>query len=297
MNPGLGQKEAQELNEAYNCLINPSERATYWRYYQQRQADIAKHRHDDTAHRQWEAARQRAEAAERAYHDAEEELRAKYQQAEEARRADEARRKADKKRRLRVMLVGLLSFSLLAAILLVFKLTEGARYYNLAEREFALGDYESAATYFRDAGDYKDAPERNEETRRLDQIASFQRSADKYIENLRQEGYDVADGYSIALGENGWKLVVTDGYITFAGYKWRILEMDTVNRRALLLSDDILMADQFHNGITTPDTDWSGSTLRVYLNTDFYQSFPEKDRLRVEQLLVENSSIVDSNLL
>ena len=37
VNPELREQEATDLNEAYECLIDQSERAAYWQYYQEKQ--------------------------------------------------------------------------------------------------------------------------------------------------------------------------------------------------------------------------------------------------------------------
>jgi len=75
--------------------------------------------------------------------------------------------------------------------------------------------------------------------------------------------------------------------IPFGDYKWQVLDVDPTNRRALLLSENLLDRKRaYHNrykGIT-----WENCTLRKYLNGEFYNSFKEEDRRRIERVYLGN---------
>ncbi|MCL2378741.1 MAG: DUF6273 domain-containing protein [Defluviitaleaceae bacterium] len=85
--------------------------------------------------------------------------------------------------------------------------------------------------------------------------------------------------------------------ISFGGYDWRVLtvaEIPDQGHRAFLLSEEILEEREydtewkwskvFRNKTIT----WEHSTLRRYLNEDFYNSFSEDDRSRILETFLEN---------
>ena len=65
----------------------------------------------------------------------------------------------------------------------------------------------------------------------------------------------------------------------FGSYDWRVLDIDTVYNRALLLSEDIIEQRPYNTEFT--DVTWETCTLRAYLNSSFYGSFNEGDRSRI----------------
>jgi len=65
----------------------------------------------------------------------------------------------------------------------------------------------------------------------------------------------------------------------FGNYDWRVLDIDTVYNRALLLSEDIIEQRPYNTEFT--DVTWETCTLRAYLNSSFYGSFNEGDRSRI----------------
>ena len=170
--------------------------------------------------------------------------------------------------------------------------------YQRAEKLFKEGDYNSAAAYFKKAGDYEDARQRKVAAEEAGRVAGHQEMAEQYIDNLRLAGYSVTDGYTMS-AIRGKGVIVNNGYITFAGYKWRILEIDADNKRALLLLNDILSTSKFSDREPRPDVyeDWSSSMPRLYLNTEFYSSLPEKDKQRVVQMNMRNFTIIRPGLL
>lgn len=74
--------------------------------------------------------------------------------------------------------------------------------------------------------------------------------------------------------------------IQFGGYDWRVLEIQ--GGRALLLSDKILEF-RMYNAELVDDITWEDSTLRTYLNGEFYNSFSAADRARITETRVVNN--------
>jgi len=93
---------------------------------------------------------------------------------------------------------------------------------------------------------------------------------------------------------------IPGGIIRFGSYDWRVLTVDTIpgkakGKRVLLLSEEILESRAY-------DTDWGwysaifgyktltweNSTLRQYLNEDFYEGFSRREQPRILLTLLEN---------
>ena len=288
VNPELGETEAKNLNEAHDCLIDPIQRATYWRYYQHRRAEVKKRKHNDPMRRQWEEATKRAEEARQAYEQAEERIREEQQWKEEAEQQAEQQQKRVM-RKIKLILLAFVALLLISGVYYIFDQAQAPRrYYQRAEEMLAAGDYDSAASFFRSAGDYLDAQERSEQVPFIRNISR----AETLLENLRLDGYVISSGYTLS-GGYGWSVAVADGYIEFAGYPWRILEIDTIGSRALLITTEVLSLAQFDSRSHHSDSDdWSTSTLRVYLNSGFYQTLAENDRERVLYQRSQNWSTV-----
>jgi len=68
--------------------------------------------------------------------------------------------------------------------------------------------------------------------------------------------------------------------------KWRVLDVDTTNNRALLLSEDIVEIRPY-NGWRDKVT-WETCTLRKYLKGEFLRNFSEKDQARIVPMHNEN---------
>ena len=75
--------------------------------------------------------------------------------------------------------------------------------------------------------------------------------------------------------------------ISLHDIEWRILE---INRgKALVISENILFERQYHTSATS--ITWANSSLRAYLNDEFYNSFSASDRNRI----VEVNNINEDN--
>jgi len=71
-----------------------------------------------------------------------------------------------------------------------------------------------------------------------------------------------------------------------AEWRWRVLDVDITNNRALLLSEYTLEEPKPYNNKLENIT-WEKCTLRDYLNGEFYESFSE-DKKRIHQIRNEN---------
>jgi hypothetical protein len=106
-------------------------------------------------------------------------------------------------------------------------------------------------------------------------------------ESLRLE--EPAVGDIVLLGEFGFEANAFDYGTTEHrdDFAWRVLDIQ--EGRALLISKDIIDLRQYCNEYT--DNLWENSSIREWLNTDFYNSLPESARNRI----VETTVINDNN--
>lgn len=65
--------------------------------------------------------------------------------------------------------------------------------------------------------------------------------------------------------------------ITFAGYEWRILDIQ--NNAALIITEEIIEQRAYHDAYQ--DTTWADCELRKYLNGEFYDKFTTADKSRI----------------
>ena len=76
--------------------------------------------------------------------------------------------------------------------------------------------------------------------------------------------------------------ITEGGKIRFGYYDWLVLEVH--RGKALLLSETVITTRRYHHKSQTPAT-WEESTLRQYLNQDFYNSFTPEEK---QQILTTN---------
>jgi len=72
--------------------------------------------------------------------------------------------------------------------------------------------------------------------------------------------------------------------IQFGGYKWRIL--DVTDGKALIITEGIIERREYHERFE--NTTWANCDLRQYLNGEFYDSFSEKDKVKIIQVTNQN---------
>ena len=76
------------------------------------------------------------------------------------------------------------------------------------------------------------------------------------------------------------------GGIHFGDYTWRCLAVE--GNRALLISQDIIEARAYQS--KEKSITWEESDLRAYLNSDFYNGFTEKEKLKISEVNNINSN-------
>ena len=75
--------------------------------------------------------------------------------------------------------------------------------------------------------------------------------------------------------------------VVFGGYEWMILDIQ--DRKALMLSDKILMKMPYNNIVA--DITWECCSLREYLNDVFINKFSEKEKSTItETILINNDN-------
>ena len=74
--------------------------------------------------------------------------------------------------------------------------------------------------------------------------------------------------------------------ITFGAYEWRVLDIE--DGRALVVSRNIIESRAYHTSYVS--ITWADSSLRAYLNGEFYNSFSASDRARIIQVTNVNEN-------
>ena len=72
----------------------------------------------------------------------------------------------------------------------------------------------------------------------------------------------------------------------FGSYEWRILDIQ--KGKALLLSEYVLEKRVYHKDYV--DITWENSTLRKYLNIEFYNKFSSEEKAQIAETKVINNS-------
>ncbi len=72
--------------------------------------------------------------------------------------------------------------------------------------------------------------------------------------------------------------------LTFGGYDWRVIDIQ--NHAALVITEYIIEQRAYHDAYT--DITWAESSLRAYLNGEFYDKFSAEDQLRILPVLNKN---------
>jgi len=158
--------------------------------------------------------------------------------------------------------------------------------YQQAENLLSSGQFQQAINIFKTLGKFKDAPNRITEARYLHAVALL--AQDDYIGALAifnaLGNYKDAEQKAASLLPGLIKQGQTKG-LSFGKFKWCVLSV--VDNKALLLSEDILENRAYHSAQT--DITWENSTVRAYLNGDFYKQFSSKERAVITSSNVINS--------
>jgi len=79
--------------------------------------------------------------------------------------------------------------------------------------------------------------------------------------------------------------IKTGDIIHLGDYSWRVL--DVQSGRALLLSEEVTELKQYNKKFI--DVTWETSTLRQYLNDEFYGRFSEEEKKRIAETRIQNN--------
>ena len=82
---------------------------------------------------------------------------------------------------------------------------------------------------------------------------------------------------------------------SFGGLMWQVLSKDEANNRALLITQDIIELNQWHTSDIRRT--WEQSSLRAYLNNEFYNQFSPTDRERIRTTIVNPGNLSDKIFL
>ena len=74
------------------------------------------------------------------------------------------------------------------------------------------------------------------------------------------------------------------GIIRFGSYDWRVLEER--DNKALLLSEKVIDLQKYHN--VFENVTWADSTIRKYLNSDFYNTFKQSEQSQIIETQLSN---------
>ena len=77
------------------------------------------------------------------------------------------------------------------------------------------------------------------------------------------------------------KKSIVGNIITFGDYQWRVLAVQ--DDHALVITRDIIMRRSFDRISNI----WEDSEIREYLNSDFYESFSEENRMRIRETSIQ----------
>jgi len=80
--------------------------------------------------------------------------------------------------------------------------------------------------------------------------------------------------------------VSVGGLIKLGGYKWNVLDLK--NGKALVLCDTVIETRQYNRKFI--DVTWETSTLRQYLNGEFYDNFNNDEKNHIAETLVRSSA-------
>jgi len=83
-----------------------------------------------------------------------------------------------------------------------------------------------------------------------------------------------------------WLSVVVGDVVQLGDYSWQVLEIK--NGKALLLSETITELRQYNKKFI--DVTWETSTLRQYLNEDFFNKFSEEEQSRISETRIHKSN-------
>ncbi|MCL2693702.1 MAG: DUF6273 domain-containing protein [Oscillospiraceae bacterium] len=89
---------------------------------------------------------------------------------------------------------------------------------------------------------------------------------------------------ALMLGLSACNSVNVGNIIKFGSYDWRVL--DVQDDKALIISEDIIELKSYH--ADGGEITWEHSSIRQYLNGEFYNSFPPAEQGRIVETIIIN---------
>lgn len=129
--------------------------------------------------------------------------------------------------------------------------------YNNAIALMESGSYDEAKKIFTDLGNYSDSKE-------------------KIKEILKKQLSDEFSSGKIKTGDK----------IQFGNYIWKVLDIQS--NRVMLITDEVI-AEKTYN-TEWEDITWEQSTIRQYLNNEFYNTFSEEEKTMIKEIDIVNSN-------
>ena len=182
-----------------------------------------------------------------------------------------------KQRRTLIGVLGALAVLIAAGIRLVPYLHQQMRYRS-AEKSIAAGSYAEALAGFRELGSFRDSAARSDECCERIYEQSMQQDPADAAQSLRAiPGYRDSDERLADLLDGAPQLTQAGDPVNFAGQLWRVLEADDSTLLLTALSD----AGQRKFSDTGENSTWADSTLRKWLNGEWYASLPAEAQARI----------------
>lgn len=165
--------------------------------------------------------------------------------------------KKESKKGLKIALIiaGGIVLAAALALLSIYVIVPAIKY-SSAEKMLNNGEYQKAATAFENLGNYKNSPEMA--------VASYKKlyGEETY---LALKGGKAGDTYSFGKNEKGENL------------QWIILERK--GDKVLIVLKNILCLKQYNKDLN--DVSWGTSTLREWLNNDFFATFTKAEQYKI----------------
>ena len=168
--------------------------------------------------------------------------------------------------------------------------------YNKAVVLMESGSYDEAIKAFKDLGEYKDASGKiimiKNDIAYNKAIALMENSSyDEAIEAFKNLG-DYKDAPKKLAEVSLLKIksgnIKVREKIRFGKYIWRVLDIQS--NSAMLITEEVIVEEPYNTD--QEDITWEKSTIRQYLNNEFYNTFSEE-----EKAMIKETDIVNSNNL
>lgn len=173
---------------------------------------------------------------------------------------------------------------LIVAFIIVF--SSPYSHYCFANVLSVTGSYNSAIKIYGDLGNYRDSEEKLKKDeylygRRYESKSDYQNALKAYV---AAAGYKDSQERQVVLEKQIIKNSSPGDAVNIGGYNWIILKVQS--NKAFLIKKMALEDLAFNE--TEGNTTWETSTLRTYLNYDFYNTFSDNEKNNILQTDVIN---------